>query len=55
MKILFRKDIEALKNMKRKLEVAEIVTNGKDQTFDKDLAIKQLHAAIRDIYVIIGI
>ena len=55
MKILFKKDVEALRNMKHKLETAEIVTSGPDQNFDKDLAIKQLHAAIRDIFVLIGI
>jgi hypothetical protein len=55
MKILFGSQVESLKNMKHKMELAEIVTKSKDQIFDKDVAISQLNAAIRDIFTIIGI
>lgn len=55
MKIIFGKEERALKKIKGQLELAEIITNGPDQIFDKDLAIRQLNAAIRDIFTIIGI
>ena len=56
MKILFGTQVEALKSMKGKLEIAEIVTSSRgDEAFDKDLAIRQLNAAIRDIFILIGI
>ena len=55
MRILTTKKEQTLKKIKSDVELAELIYTGPDQTYDKDMAIRKLNAAIRDIFSIIGI
>jgi hypothetical protein len=55
MKIIGNKAEEKLKKIKSDLEIAEIIYTSPNQVYDKDVAIKKLNTAIKDIFVAIGI
>jgi hypothetical protein len=55
MKILSKGKEDQLKKIKNDWEIAEIIFTSQNQTYDKDVAIRKLNAAIRDIFSVLGV
>ena len=55
MKILSNGKQDRLKKIKNDWEIAEIIYTSPNQTYDKDMAIRKLNEAIRDIFNVLDV